>query len=111
MGADVCPEGQGGKRYTWWKYIKAVVQAYPSRRGVRLSGVAWREREAVRVAIEATQRMVDGQGRLKIIRLLHWDRTHTLEGAALAIPCSRRTAARWQRQFFEEVARGRDLID
>lgn len=97
--------------YSWWAYIKEIVQAYPTRIGVGLSGVAKREFDAVQAAVEATERMSDGQNRLKVIQLTHWDWTHTLEGAALEIPCSRRTAMRWQRLFFEEVARNRDLLN
>lgn len=97
--------------YTWWGYIKAIVRAHPGRVGTDLSGVARREYEAVQAAVEATERMEGGEARLKAIRLVHWDRTHTLEGAALMTPCSERTAARWQRRFFEEVARNRDLLD
>ena len=97
--------------YPWWGYIKAVIRAYPERVGKGLSGVAKREFEAVRAAVEATERRADGESRLKVIQLVHWKRTHQLEGAALCIPCSRRTAMRWQRQFFEEVARQRDLFD
>lgn len=96
--------------YSWWPYIREIIMEYPSRRSVELRGVAQREQEAVQAAINATERMVNGEARLKAIRLVLWDRK-TLDGAALVIPCSRRTVARWQRRFFEEVARGRDLLD
>lgn len=99
------------QHYPWCGYIRAIVRAYPGRMGADLSGVAKREYEAVRAAVEATERMEDGEARLKVIRLVHWNRTHTLEGAALTVPCSERTAGRWQRRFFEEVARNRDLLD
>lgn len=97
--------------YPWWGYIKTVIRAYPGRMGIDLSGVAKREFEAVQHAIEATERMGGGQNRMKVIRMVHFDRTHQLPGAALMIPCDRATAARWQRSFFEEVARNRDLLD
>lgn len=97
--------------YAWWAYIKAIVQAYPARQDVNLRGVALREYEAVRDAVDATERMTDAVSRMSVIRLVHFERTHTLEGAALTIPCDRATAARWQRRFFEEVARNRNLLD
>lgn len=97
--------------YPWWGYIKAVIRAYPGRMGLELSGVAKREQESVRTAVEATKRMTDGETRLKAIRLMHWSGLYTLDGAAIAIPCDRATIARWQRKFFEEVARNRDLLD
>lgn len=99
------------KHYPWWSYIKAIVQAYPGRAGADLSGVAKREYEAVQAAIQVTERVGGGDDRLKVIRLVHWDRTHTLGGAVLTVPCGRRTAMYWQRKFFEEVARNLDLLD
>lgn len=97
--------------YPWWNYIRAIIRAYPAREGKELSGVAKHEYEAVQAAIEATERMADGQARAKIIQLVHFDRTHALKGASAAVYCSERTAAYWQREFFEEVARNRGLLD
>lgn len=99
------------QHYPWWGYIKAIIRSYPGKIGVDLSGVARREFEAVQAAVETTERMEGGRNRLKVIRMVHWDRTHQIEGAALSIPCDRATAARWQRRFFEEAARNRDLLD
>lgn len=99
------------KHYNWWPNIRDAVQAYPSRIGADLSGVALHEQEAVEAAIEATERMENGQNRLKVIRLVHFEKTHKILGASLAIPCGEATANRWQKRFFEEVARNRDLLD
>lgn len=99
------------QHYPWWGYIKAIVRAYPDRVGSSLSGVEKREYEAVQAAVEVTERMEGGESRLKVIRLVHWDKTHTLEGAALTVPCSERAATYWQRKFFEMVAKNRDLLD
>lgn len=97
--------------YSWWAYIKAIVREYPARQDVNLHGVALREYEAVRDAVDTTERMTDAVSRMSVIRLVHFERTHTLEGAALRIPCSRSLAAKWQRDFFEEVARNCGLLD
>lgn len=99
------------KYYAWWNYIKEIVQLYPERVCEQLYGVSYWEREAVLAAVTQTERMEGGGARLKIIKMVHWDKTHTLEGAAMSIPCDRATAARWQRRFFEEVARNRGLLD
>ncbi len=100
-------------RYSWWGHIKAIIRAYPARQGKELSGVALRDQMAVQGAIEATRHMDGGEARMKVIRLLHWSVpiTLNLNGVALAVKCDRATAARWQRKFFEEVARNRDLLD
>lgn len=99
--------------HPWWSYVKAIIRAYPGQMGKDLSRVETMNYEAVKSAIEATERMENGAERMKVIRLLHWakPRTLTLDGAALSVPCDRATAARWQRSFFEEVAQNRNFMD
>lgn len=70
-----------------------------------------REYEAVRRAIEATQRMKGSQDRLKVIDLVFWKQTHTLEGAALMVPCSYDTAQDYHEQFIHLVAEFYGLKD
>lgn len=70
-----------------------------------------REYEAVRLAIESTERMTGGLDRLKIIDLVLWRRSHTLEGAALMIPCSTSTAWRWHGEFIRLVAGYMGFLD
>lgn len=88
-----------------------MIQEYPGARSSDLSGVELREHEAVKKAVDETMKMNGGANRLKVIGMVHWERTRTLGGAALAVPCSDRTAAYWQREFFELVARNRGLLD
>lgn len=98
--------------YSWWRYIREIVQLYPERAiMMALTGVALREYVDVKKAIDATEAMPNGNARMRLIQMIHWDKTFTLEGAALQIPCDRATAARWQRRFFEEVARNRGILD
>lgn len=92
-------------RYPWWSYVKAMIREYPALREDVASGIGLRERDAVECAIAATERMRDGRDRLTLIRMVFWDRTHTLPGAALMIPCSERTAWRWQTSFVKCVAK------
>lgn len=70
-----------------------------------------REYEAVRRAVETTERYRNGQERLKVVRLVLWDRSHTLEGAALAVPCGAATAWRWHGEFIRLVASNYGLLD
>jgi len=70
-----------------------------------------REYEAVRRAIQITERYPNGQQRLAVIRMILWDRQYTLEGAALQIPCSWRTAAQWHGEFIRLVATCYGLMD
>lgn len=100
------------QHYPWWGYVRYIVRKYPEYKAKQeIGNVGQQEEAAVEDAIVSTEKMTDGCIRLKLIRLMHWDKTHTLEGAAITIPCSRRTAAYWQREFFETVARNRGLLD
>lgn len=99
------------QHYPWWSYVKAIIRAYPGQTGKDLSCVEAMNYEAVKAAIEATERMENGEARMKVIRLVHLEQTHTLGGAALVVPCSERTAVYWQRRFFEMVARNRDFMN
>lgn len=63
------------------------------------------ERIAVEKAIENTKKLVDGTDRLTVIELTYFKKTHTLEGAALKVPCSYDTAKKWHADFIWEVAR------
>ena len=70
-----------------------------------------REYEAVRRAIEATEHMTASRDRLRVIDLVFWKQSHTLEGAALTIPCSSRTARRYHSDFIKLVAAMYGLLD
>lgn len=70
-----------------------------------------REYEAVRHAIDLTERYRNGVDRLRVIRLVLWDRSHTLEGAALMVPCHYKTAQGWHNEFIRLVAEHYGLMD
>lgn len=70
-----------------------------------------REYEAVRRAIETTERYPNGRQRLEIIRMVLWDRQYTLEGAALRIPCGIATAKRYHGEFVRQVAKNYGFLD
>lgn len=72
---------------------------------------SWREYEAVRRAIEQTERYQNGLQRLAIIRMVLWDRQYTLDGAALQIPCGIATAKRWHSEFVRLVASNYGFLD
>lgn len=107
--------GKPKRHYPWWGYVRYIVRRYPALDEIHpdqeMSRADFKDWSAVKSAIDYTERTENSLTRLKVIRMVHWDRTHTLEGAALEIPCDRATAARWQRRFFEEVARNRGLLD
>ncbi len=52
------------------------------------------EAAAVTSAIAQTGQMPDGQRRLSVIGMVFFRKTHTLQGAALEVPCGYETAKR-----------------
>jgi iron uptake system EfeUOB component EfeO/EfeM len=76
-----------------------------------MSPTEQKEYEAVRKAIEATERHSNGRDRLLVIDAVLWKATHTLSGAALMVPCSERTAWQWHGEFIRLVASYYGLID
>lgn len=70
-----------------------------------------REFAAVCKAIATTERYRNGTKRLTLIKLMYWDNTHTMQGAALNIPVSYDTAKEWNREFIRLVAKHYGLMD
>lgn len=58
-----------------------------------------RRLEAVENALAVTAKMASGPDRLRLARMVYFDRRKTLEGAAMEIPCSPRTAQGWNSDF------------
>lgn len=63
-----------------------------------------RRLNAVRYAIAATKRLPDSDARLAVVRMVYWENSHTITGAAMRIPCARNTASAWQARFIRTVA-------
>ena len=70
-----------------------------------------REYEAVRLAIGRTKLLPNGEDRLRIIDLVFWKRSHTLDGAAYKTGYSYRTARRYHSEFIKTVAAYYGLMD
>lgn len=91
-------------RYDWWGYCKGMIRRYPSRNTDK-------EREAVAAAVEITRALPDGECRIKLVELIFWKKTHTLQGAAGKVGASERTARRWHTEFIRCVAREYGLME
>lgn len=70
-----------------------------------------REYEAVLRAIKATKRYKGGDERLAIIRLIYWDKSHNIDGAAIVTHCSSSSAHRYHTEFLRLVASYYGLLD
>lgn len=92
-------------RYGWWGYVKWMIRGYKN--GALLTKA---ESEAVRDAVTETGQLVDGAERLKLVDMVLWKRTHTIQGAAMAIFVSDRTAQEWHRQFIRLVGQKKGLL-
>ena len=97
-------------RYRWWGYVKNIIRNYPALEGKCCHGNDQNERMAVQRAIEQTAQMENGLERMKVIDLVFFSRTHTLEGAAMMVPCSYDTAQKYHAQFIKAVARNMGLL-
>ena len=113
-------------RYRWWGYAKAVIRSYPQLMeeyapsfpddvtgldARTLTRTSQREYMAVRQAVSETLDMPNGADRLRLVNMVFWTRTCTLEGAAMQIPCSYPTAQRWHGEFIQRVALKLGLMD
>ena len=98
-------------RSGWWGYVKWMIRQYPARKGRYIQAAALREQSAVQKAIDQTEAMDNGTERLQVIDLVFFKQTHTLEGAALMVPCSYDTAQKYHAQFIKAVARNFGLLD
>lgn len=104
----------GKIKYAWWAYVKSMIRQYKARykRYPELKRVELREFEAVRAAIKRTEQLPDGKWRVKLIDKLYWQYNRkNIDGAAMDLFISRRTALRWSAEFTYLVAEEFGLYD
>ena len=70
---------------------------------ITLGDTADREMEAVRLAIEHTERLRSGPARLKAIDLIFWKHTHNIQGAAMALYLAEDTVYKYIHDFVLDV--------
>lgn len=85
------PSGGGSSRKT---ELTAMRELSPDKQ---------RKLDAVNRAIATTGRYRNAKERLRVIDLVYWQQTHTLQGAALYCHYSYDTAAEWNAAFIELV--------
>ena len=69
------------------------------------------EYEAVTRAVQVTGMLKTGRDRLKIVELVFWKQSHTLQGAAMKVNVSYDTAIDYHGDFIVLVAFFRGLVD
>lgn len=76
-----------------------------------LPRVEQKEYDAVRRAVETTQRLKNGFERIEIINLVYWKKSHTLEGAAFKVGYSYDRVKQMNNEFIRLVAGYYGLLD
>lgn len=100
------------KRPGWWNYVKKILEEYPTltkKKSVDMNEKDKRKIEAVEYAIDKNITCENSAERIQIITMVYFKKTHTIEGAALKIPCHPNTAGRWQADFIHWAAERLDL--
>ena len=122
----------GKAKEPYWTYVKTIIKEYPDLKKklaipleqrvtsfIGLDGVIHdlppreqRKLEAIEGAIQKTKKQhpEDAELRLKVISLVYWKKSHTIEGAAMKVPCHRNVAGNWQGEFIRLVADELDLV-
>lgn len=96
--------------YIGWGYAKRVIREYGTYQKEPIKcRLKPREIKAVTDAIEQTERLNNGTWRLKLIDLVFFKQTHSLEGACLKCSTSSRTGRRWHTEFIRTVCENLDL--
>lgn len=96
-------------KYYWYTHVRRTVENYPH----RLQADTEQGRlalSAIEKVIESTKAMQDGEDRIKLINMLYWRKSHTIDGAAHRLHISNRTAWRWVKRFIYDVAREMGFI-
>lgn len=82
-------------RKRWWGYVRRVLYDYPRMR----PATEQREKAAVESALAETEKLPDGDARLRLVRAVFFAQTHTLQGAAMREHMSYNSAQRRLSQF------------
>lgn len=100
------------KKPDWWGYVKRILEEYPTlanKDAMDVSEKDKRKMKAVEYAMQKNITYKNSRERMQIITMVYFKKTHTIEGAALKIPCHPNTAGRWQADFIYWTAEKLDL--
>lgn len=83
-------------------YMREILREYPRAKKKPPGDRTDKESRLVDIVdrtLAEIERMRDGRHRVQLIRMTYFDRSHTLYGAAMTIPVSKRQAEKWSSQF------------
>lgn len=88
----------------WWGYAKRVAREYGNfQKNPEESCLRRFEYEAVQRAIEKTKLLRNGEEQLKLIDLVFFKQSHSLQGACMQCFVSEMTGRRWHTAFIRLV--------
>lgn len=91
-------------KYYWFGFIKTLLRRYPEQLESDFSVMSASAIAAIDQTLAETGSLPDGAERIELINLLYFKNIYTLEGAALKLHVSERTAQYWNSQFIYRVA-------
>lgn len=94
----------GKARYYWYAHVKRTIERYPDGLDLKTNQGAIAYASISRV-IEDTRKIQDGEDRVRLVKMLCWDKSHTIDGAASVLHISSITAHRWWHAFIYAVAK------
>lgn len=86
----------------WYGYIIRALHNYPDGLSESIQGCI--AKGAISKTIEEFKSLQDGEDKIKLENMVNIKQTHTMDGAAMVLHISRRTAQRWNRAFIYSVA-------
>lgn len=98
-------------RYLWWGYIKSVVRKHRERNRELLNRCERKEYDAVEAANKEITRKRNGTDILRLVDMVFWKKTHTLEGSAMALYISYETAKNWHSMYIKTVAKNLGIYE
>lgn len=98
-------------RYPWWSYVKGLLMQYGWALENRAHVLTDTQMDAICRTIDATMELPSGAEVLRVVDMVLIKKTHTIAGAALAVPVSESTAKRWHGNFIRALARELGLYD
>lgn len=96
--------GKPRYKHYWYGCSQTMIRRYPDLKNEKgIQPAIWFK--AIENALEDTAGLEDGGDRVKTIRMINFQKTHTIDGAALEVGVSRRTVQRWNSEFVNLVGK------
>lgn len=93
-------------QFIGWDYVKAVLREYGEyKQNPEKCRLKPFQIKAVEKTLAEVEKMSNGEARLKMIELVFWEQSHTLQGAALKLYYSYDYVARWHKTVIEVLGR------